>query len=191
MIGGTIYQRESSMLQIEKTCLVVVDVQGKLAELMWEKDRLFNNLEILVKSANILDIPIIWCQQYPKALGDTIEEVAVHLKGLSPCDKMSFSCCGNEEFSDKLHAAGRRQVLICGIEAHICVYQTAMDLLDYDYDVQIVGDAVSSRTEENRDAALSRIKWEGAAITTTEMALFELLGTAEHPKFKDIAKLVK
>lgn len=179
------------MLEIDKTCLVVVDVQGKLAELMWEKESLFKNLEVLVKSANILDMPILWCQQYPKALGDTIEQVAAHLVDLSPCDKMSFSCCGNEEFADKLHAAGRRQILLCGIEAHICVYQTAMDLLDMDYDVQVVGDAVSSRTQENKSAALSRIKWEGAAITTTEMALFELLGTAEHDKFKEIAKLVK
>jgi nicotinamidase-related amidase len=136
-------------------------------------------------------MPILWCQQYPKALGDTIEQVASHLQDILPCDKMSFSCCGNEEFADKLHAAGRRQVLLCGIEAHICVYQTAMDLLDMDYDVQVVGDAVSSRTQENKDAALSRIKWEGAAITTTEMALFELLGTAEHEKFREIAKLVK
>ncbi|MCF7955730.1 MAG: hydrolase [Phycisphaerae bacterium] len=179
------------MLEVDKTCLVVVDVQGKLAELMWEKESLFKNIEILVKSANILGIPIIWCQQYPKALGETIEQVAQHLTDISPCDKMSFSCCGNEEFADKLHAAGRRQVLLCGIEAHICVYQTAMDLLDMDYDVQVVGDAVSSRTQENKAAALSRIKWEGAAITTTEMALFELLGTAEHEKFREIAKLVK
>jgi len=179
------------MLEIDKTCLVVVDVQGKLAELMWEKESLFKNIEILVKSANILDMPILWCQQYPKALGDTIEQVAAHLQDISPCDKMSFSCCGNEEFADKLHAAGCRQLLICGIEAHICVYQTAMDMLDMDYDVQVVGDAVSSRTQENKDAALSRIKWEGAAITTTEMALFELLGTAEHEKFREIAKLVK
>ncbi len=179
------------MLEIEKTCLVVVDVQGKLAELMQEKEQLFSNIEILVKSANILDIPILWCQQYPQALGETIEQIAAHLKDISPCDKKSFSCCGNEEFAEKLHAAGRSQVLVCGIETHVCVYQTAMDLLDMDYDVQVVGDAVSSRTKENKDAALSRIKWEGAAITTTEMALFELLGTAKHPNFKDIAKLVK
>ena len=179
------------MLEIEKTCLVVVDVQGKLAQLMWDKDRLFNNIEILVKSANILGIPILWCQQYPKALGETIEQVAAHLKDISPCDKKSFSCCGNEEFAEKLHAVGRRQFLLCGIETHICVYQTTMDLLDRDYDVEVVGDAVSSRTKENKDAGLSRIKWEGAAITTTEMALFELLGTADHEKFREIAKLVK
>ena len=179
------------MLDIEETCLVVVDVQGKLAQLMWEKQPLFDNIEILIKSANILGIPILWCQQYPEALGETIEQIAVHLTDLSPCDKKSFSCCGNDEFAEKLHAVNRSQFLICGIEAHICVYQTAMDLLDMDYDVEVVGDAVSSRTKENRDAALSRIKYGGAAITTTEMALFELLGSADHPNFKDIAKLVK
>ncbi|MBW8016975.1 MAG: hydrolase [Planctomycetes bacterium] len=179
------------MLEIEKTCLVIVDVQSKLAGLMWDKQRLFDNIEILVKSANILDIPIIWCQQYPEALGETIEQIAAHLKDLLPCDKKSFSCCGNVQFAEKLHAVNRRQILLCGIEAHVCVYQTAMDLLDLDYDVQVVGDAVSSRTQDNKDAALSRIKWEGAAITTTEMALFELLGSAEHDKFREIAKLVK
>jgi len=179
------------MLEIEKTCLVVVDVQGKLAQLMWEKQRLFDNIEILIKSSNILGIPILWCQQYPQALGETIEQVAVLLKDISPCDKKSFSCCGNDEFAEKLHAVNRSQFLICGIEAHICVYQTAMDLLDMDYDVEVIGDAVSSRTKENVDAALSRIKYEGAALTTTEMALFELLGSADHPNFKDIAKLVK
>ena len=179
------------MLDIEKTCLVVVDVQGKLAALMQDKERLFGNIEILVKSANILGIPILWCQQYPQALGETIEQIAVHLKDISPCDKKSFSCCGNDQFAEKLHAVNRKQVLVCGIETHVCVYQTTMDLLDLDYDVQVVGDAVSSRTQENKDAALSRIKWEGAAITTTEMALFELLETADHEKFREIAKLVK
>lgn len=179
------------MLEIEKTCLVVVDVQGKLAQLMWEKERLFNNIEILVKSADILEIPIVWCQQYPEALGETVEQIAVHLKELSPINKKSFSCCGNGEFAEKIQAVNRKQVLLCGIETHICVYQTARDLLALDYEVQVVGDAVSSRTRENKEAALSRMKWEGAAITTTEMALFELLGTAEHDKFREIAKLVK
>jgi len=179
------------MLEIDKTCLVVVDVQGKLAQLMYQKQPLFDNIEILIKSAKILGIPILWCQQYPQALGETIEQLAVHLTDLSPCDKKSFSCCGNDEFAEKLHAVDRKQILICGIETHICVYQTVMDLLDMDYEVQVVGDAVSSRTKENKDFALSRIKYEGAAITTTEMALFELLVTADHPNFKDIAKLVK
>lgn len=179
------------MFEIDRSCLVVVDVQGKLAQLMWDKERLFNNIEILVKSAKILEIPIIWCQQYPKALGETVEQIAKHLKGLSPVNKKCFSCYGKEEFVEQLHAANRKQVLICGIETHICVYQTVMDLLGQEYDVQVVGDAVSSRTRENKEAALSRIKHEGAAISTTEMALFELLVTAEHPKFRDIAKLIR
>ena len=179
------------MLEIERTSLVVVDVQGKLAQLMFDKQELFKNIEILVRAARILNIPVLWCQQSPRSLGPTIEQIAQHLADLSPIDKSSFSCCGNEEFVKKLHSLNCKHVLLCGIESHICVYQTAMDLLDRDYDVQVVADAVSSRTEQNKKIALRRIEWDGAAISTTEMALFELLATAEHEKFRDIARLVK
>jgi nicotinamidase-related amidase len=179
------------MLEIQNACLVVVDVQGKLAQLMFDKESLFRNVRILIQAAKILDIPILWCQQVPEALGPTVPEIAELLTDEEPIDKACFSCCGEERFTAELNALGREQVLLCGIEAHVCVYQTAMDLMEGGLDITIVADAVSSRTEQNRETALDRLSAEGANISSTEMILFELVKTARHPQFRDIARLVK
>ena len=169
------------MLDIQKCCLVVVDVQGKLAGLMYGREGLFKNIQILIEAAKILNIPIIWSQQQPKAIGVTVPRIANLLAGNEPIDKASFSCCGEEKFNDRLSALGRRQVLLCGIEAHVCIYQTAVDLRNKGYHVSVVVDAVSSRTLQNKQTAIDRMKTIGANISSTEMALFELLKTAEHP----------
>ncbi|MCJ7779021.1 MAG: hydrolase [Sedimentisphaerales bacterium] len=179
------------MLEIKDCCLVVVDVQGKLAQLMYDKQALFRNIQVFIKSAKILDIPILWCQQCPDALGPTIPEVAELLTGNEPINKATFSCCGEDSFNDRLQVLNRRQILLCGIEAHVCIYQTAIDLLRKGYEVNVIADAVSSRTQENRNIAISRMAAEGTKISCTEMALFELLKTADHPQFKQIAKLIK
>ena len=179
------------MLEIKNCCLAVVDVQGKLAQLMHGKDALFKNIQVLVQAANILDIPILWCQQVPDALGPTVPEIAQLLTDIEPINKSVFSCCGADQFIGKLNESSRNQVLLCGIEAHICVYQTAADLLVKGFEVSVVADAVSSRTVDNKQIALNRLAAEGASITSVEMALFELLRTAEHPKFRQIAKLIK
>ncbi|MHC4070895.1 MAG: hydrolase [Planctomycetota bacterium] len=179
------------MLDTEKCCLVVVDVQGKLAQLMHGKEALFKNIQILITVAKILQIPILWCQQCPDALGQTIPEIAQLLADNEPINKAAFSCCGDDQFNSKLNELSRNQILLCGIEAHVCVYQTAVDLLGKGFDVNIVADAVSSRTPDNKQIALSRMAAEGADISSVEMALFELLRTAEHPKFRQIAKLIK
>jgi nicotinamidase-related amidase len=171
--------------------LVVVDVQGKLAQLMHEKDRLFENIQILIKGCKALNVPILWTQQVPKALGQTIAQFAKLLSGLEPINKAEFSCCGEEKFLDALEKLNRKQILLCGIETHICIYQTALELLQRDYYVEIVTDAVSSRTLQNKKVALQKMQSLSAELTTTEMALFELARTAEHPQFKQIAKLVK
>jgi nicotinamidase-related amidase len=180
-----------SMLNIQNCCLIVVDLQGKLAQLMHDKDTLFKNIEILIKSAKILNIPILWCQQCPESLGPTIPQIAQLLSGIEPINKASFSCCGADQFRTKLTQLARKQILLCGIEAHVCIYQTTMDLIKLDYEVEVVSDAVSSRTPENKQAAITRMTAAGARLTTTEMALFELLKTADHPQFKPIAKLIK
>jgi nicotinamidase-related amidase len=179
------------MLEIQDCCLAVVDVQGKLAQLMAEKDSLFKNLGILIQGAKILELPILWCQQAPEALGPTVPEIAELLTGIEPMDKASFSCCGDERFTAELNALGREQILLCGIETHVCIYQTAMDLMEGGLDVTIVADAVSSRTAQNREIALTRLAAEGAGISSTEMVLFELLRTARHPQFRPVAQLVK
>ncbi len=189
--ASRIYYNRNTMLEISKTALVVVDVQGKLAELMFDKETLFANIAILIKAANILGIPIIWCQQVPAALGPTVGQLAELLESTDPIDKYTFSCCDDANFSARVKELKRSQVILTGIEAHICIYQTAMDLVAKDLDVHVIADAVSSRRPENKDIALQRLNAEGASLSTTEMALFELLKDAKHPNFKDIAKLVK
>ncbi len=179
------------MLESDQCCLVVVDVQGKLAQLMVDKEVLFKNIRILIQAAKILDIPVLWCQQVPTALGPTLPDIAELLSEEDPIDKASFSCAGHEPFNVQLEALGRRQVLLCGIETHVCIYQTAMDLLASDFGVTIVADAVSSRTAENKQIALTRLAAEGVILASTEMLLFELLKTAEHPQFRTLAKFVR
>jgi len=179
------------MLDIQNCCLVVVDVQGKLAQLMQGKQALFKNIQILVKAAKILNIPILWCQQCPDTLGPTVPEIAQLLTDNEPINKAAFSCCGTEQFNSKLNGLARHQILLCGIETHVCIYQTAINLLRKGFDVNVIADAVSSRTLENKQIAINRMAVEDASISCTEMALFELLRTAEHPQFRQIAKLIK
>jgi nicotinamidase-related amidase len=179
------------MLEIRNCCLVVVDVQGKLAQLMTDRETLFKNIRILIQAAKILDIPILWCQQAPEALGPTVPEIAGLLAGIEPINKACFTCCGEKRFSVQLDALGREQVLLCGIETHVCIYQTAMDLMQDGRQVTVIADAVSSRTEQNRQIALARLTAEGAHVSSTEMVLFELLKTAGHSQFRQIAQLVK
>jgi len=179
------------MLEQKDCCLVVVDVQGKLAQSMFDKEHLFDNIRILIKAAKILGIPLIWCQQCPQALGPTVPPIAELLTESEPIDKSSFSCCGEDNFNDRLRALGRQQVLLCGIESHVCIYQTTVDLLRKGYTVDIIADAISSRTLENKQLAIQRMAAEGANIGSTEMAIFELLCTAEYPEFRKVAKLIK
>lgn len=180
------------MLITDNTTLLVVDVQGKLAELMHQREALFANVQRMIKGAKVLELPILVTEQVPEKLGATRPEIAEHLaKETEPIHKSSFSCCGNAAFMEQFKALGRRQVLLTGIETHICVYQTALDLLDLGYEVQLVTDAVSSRAAENRQIGIERMKEAGATLTTTEMALFELLRAAEGPQFKEITKIVK
>jgi len=179
------------MLQIENCCLVVVDVQDKLAQLMHEKERLFANIKTLIKAAKILNIPILWCQQAPKALGATLTQIAKLLEDNEPIDKVCFSCCDNDRFSSRLRALNRNQTIVCGIETHVCIYQTAVHLRQAGYKVTVIADAVSSRTESNKTFALNKMQSMAIDISTTEMALFELLKTAEHPAFRQVAKLIK
>ena len=179
------------MLRANDTTLAIIDVQGRLASIVQEKEALLRNLQILISGAKILALPVLWLEQYPRGLGPTVPEVADLLPDQEPLEKLCFSACGQEMFPGKLRESGRRQVLIAGIETHVCVYQTTRDLLDRGFHVEVVADAVSSRTVENKEIGLTRIRDEGAAVTSVEMALFELLRTAEAERFKEIAQLVK
>lgn len=179
------------MLSIDRTVLVIVDVQGKLAQLMHEKESLFANLRRVIRGAQILGVPILWCEQNPAGLGPTVPEVANLLAGQQPIAKLNFSCGGSDQFRQALQATGRTQVLLAGIEAHVCVYLTAADLVAAGCEVQVIADAVSSRSPANKQIGLARIQALPAGITCTETALFELLRVAEGPKFKEIIQLLK
>jgi nicotinamidase-related amidase len=179
------------MLDAKKCCLVVVDVQEKLLRVMQDPQRVVKNCGILIQIAKALDIPILWCQQYPKALGLTAAPLAELLQGHSLTDKLSFSCCGAPDFARQFEVLDIEAAVLCGIESHVCVFQTAMDILHQGRKVHVIADAVSSRTEENKQVGLSRMASSGAIISSTEMFLFELLRTAEHPKFKELAALIR
>jgi nicotinamidase-related amidase len=179
------------MLATEKTVFILVDVQGKLAQLMHEKESLFDNLKKVIKGLTILGVPIVWAEQIPKNLGPTLPEIARLMPDFEPVAKTSFSCCGNHTILQKLKQMNRNQILLAGIETHICVYQTALDLINLSCEVQVIADAVSSRTRENKKVGLDRIERAGGLITSTEMVLFELLGSADAPNFKDVIKVVK
>lgn len=179
------------MLKTENTILLLVDIQGKLAHLMHEKELLFDNLQKLIKGVQVLGVPILWVEQNPLGLGPTIPEIADLLPKIEPVSKMSFSSCRNDRFLQALKNLNRRQILVAGIETHICVYQTTADLIDMGYDVHLVTDAVSSRTVANKTIGLQKMCDAGACMTSVETALFELLKVAEGGPFKEIIKIVK
>src|SRR5699024_1352213 len=150
------------LLQIDDTALVIVDVQGKLAKIMHESEALLSQLEKMIQGAKVLGLPIIWLEQYPKGLGPTDEQISQHLTDESPIGKMVFSAYGSEAFLEQLQATKRKQLLVAGIESHICVYQTVRQLLEADYEVEVVADCISSRTAENSQIGLERMLSYGA-----------------------------
>ena len=179
------------MFNTDQTVLLVIDVQGKLAQLMHEKEILFKNIQAMIKGANILEIPIVWTEQVPEKIGNTVPEIAQLLKDQQPIEKVSFSCFPNRRFKETLTALNRKQIVVVGIETHVCVYQTAADLIAEGYQVQVVCDAVSSRSLENKRIALERLQQLGAHLTCVEMILCELLKTTEDKRFKEILGLMK
>ena len=178
------------MLNSKNTALVIIDVQGKLARIMQNADALFRNLAMLIKGARLLEVPIIWMEQLPDKLGSTVEEVSVHLDGLKPIAKDVFSCVQNDEFNGTLTETNPKNVILAGIETHVCVYQTAMDLLE-NYNVEVVADATSTRLEHNKEIGLEKIRRSGGQITSVETALFELQGKATGSTFKELIEIIK
>ena len=179
------------MLEINNTALVIVDVQGKLAQLMHDKENLFESIKKITKGASVLGLPVIWMEQNPAGLGKTVPEISELLTDKQPIAKTCFNCCDDENFMKVLEESKRGQVLLCGIESHICIYQTALGLLENHIEVHVLKDCVSSRTMEHKSIAIDIIKQSGAKVSCVEMALYELLKSAEHPHFKDILKVVK
>lgn len=179
------------MLLVENTALVVIDVQEKLTRVMYQREKLVDNLQKLLRGIQVFGIPIIVTEQYPKGLGATIPEIAQLISNTQPLPKLSFSCHGDEKFARKLEALGRKQVLVSGIESHVCIYQTVRDLISSGYEVHVVTDSVSSRTLENREIGLNMMSRMGAVLTSTEAVLFELLKIANGERFQAISQIVK
>ncbi len=180
-----------AMLKLENTVLVLIDVQERLLGAMHERDALVESISRLLRGTAALGVPVIVTEQIPEKLGPTVPALAEAAGGRAPLSKSCFSCAGAPAFMDRIRSMGRPQILLCGIETHVCVYQTARDLLDAGYHVEVVADAVSSRSAGNRRIALDRLAREGAAVTSVEMALFELQRVASGDAFRAILGIVK
>jgi nicotinamidase-related amidase len=176
-------------LTASQGALLVVDAQEKLLRAIDGRDRVLANILWLVRAARILDVPVFATEQYPKGLGPTVGVLADLIPDRPA--KTAFHCLGAPGIAEGLANAGVRHVTLAGIEAHVCVAQTALELLRLGYVVQVPADAVGSRFAIDREFALRRLEKVGAVVSTTEAALFEWVGGAEHPKFKEISALVK
>jgi nicotinamidase-related amidase len=180
-----------AFLEAEKTALIIIDMQERLFPVMHEKEKLLRSVIKLIRGAQVLEIPILFTEQYPKGLGLTLPEIKELVPDFRPVEKVSFNCCDEGVFCQALEALKRKQVLIAGIEAHICVYQTAVALARAGYEVEVVSDCVASREPENKMVAVFKMGVDGIKPTTMEMALFELLRVAQGDKFKAISGIVK
>lgn len=178
-------------LDRKDTVLVVVDVQERLLPVIHDREKLLENILRLVRGAQILGVPVICSEQYPKGLGPTVGALAEALAGVDRQEKITFSCLRDEGLAGALKDTGRGTLLVCGTESHVCVTQTVLDALELGKRVHVAGDAVSSRSPVNKQIALERLARAGATITSTESALFELLERAGTEEFRAVSKLVK
>ena len=185
--------KDNFFLECDKAVLVVVDVQEKLCLAMDEAvlSKLVKNIGILLESAVEFNIPVLVTEQYVKGLGGTLPELKEKAAAASCYEKMTFSCCGSAEFIDALKATGRTQVIITGMETHVCVLQTVIELREVGMNVHIVKDAVMSRSKQNWETAIQAMILAGAIPTCTESALFQLLKVAGTEQFKKLSKLVR
>jgi nicotinamidase-related amidase len=179
-------------LSREHTALAVIDMQEAFRPIIPDFTHVAGRIAAAVQGARLLEIPIIVTEQYPKGLKHTATEILSALPDQSPAiEKLSFSSCGVDQFRTRLREAGIKQVLVCGIEAHICVTQTVLDLLSEDYQVFLLADCITSRARESKEIAFARLTQAGAVLSNLEMALFEMMKTSASPQFKLIQQLIK
>jgi nicotinamidase-related amidase len=181
-----------NLLNANTTALVVVDIQEAFRDVIPDFAEIARRASIAVRGCQILDVAVVVTEQYPKGLGNTATEIMTVLpEDFEVFEKTAFSACGAEPFIAKLEDMGVKQVVLCGLETHVCVNQTAHDLLDRGLQVHVLSDCVTSRFEYNRLAGMAKMLRSGAIESSIEMALFELMGDAKHPRFKEIQKLIK
>jgi nicotinamidase-related amidase len=180
-----------AILTKDDTALIIVDVQEKLLPYVTDKEEVVKNLKMLIRFAYIMGIPIILTEHYPKGLGRTVPEIKEVLKNYESFEKVIFSCFGSEEFKSKLKELEIKTLMLAGIESHICVQQTALDALNAGYKVHIIADAISSRTLRNLKVGIEKVRQFGGVISSTEMAMYEIMERADTMEFKEVLKLVK
>jgi nicotinamidase-related amidase len=183
--------RHSTILKREETALLIIDIQEKIFRVMLNPEIVIQNTIKLIEGFKILDSPIFATEQYPKGLGETETRIKEALKNVVPIQKMTFSCYGAGDLFEILNYRKIKRVVVAGIESHVCVQQTALDLLANDFQVSLAADACSSRKEVDYSMALERMRKAGVIVTTTEAILFELLNVCGTEEFKKISKIVK
>lgn len=179
------------LIQSEKSLLLVIDVQERLTPAIFDAPRLTANIIKLLKAAKLLEVPCLGTEQYPKGLGKTLDEVAVLIPADSMIEKIYFSAMGEPGFAERLEATGRKQIVVVGMEAHICVLQTTMELRDAGYEVFAVDDGMGSRVRANTDLAIDRMRPAGVEVVSTEMVVFEWARRANRDCFKQLSALIK
>ena len=183
--------KHPKLFQRQNSALLVIDIQERFIPVIFESDRVIENTIKLVKGFRTLNVPIFCTEQYPKGLGHTEQRVKEALGEIIPIEKMSFSCSGAGNLFGKLKSKGIEQLVLCGVESHVCVIQTALDLLANGFQVQVAADAVSSRRKFDYEISLQRMRTNGAEVTLTESVLFEMLNICGTDEFKTISTLVK
>jgi nicotinamidase-related amidase len=183
--------RHPNLLDRKRAALAVIDMQEGFRPIITGFAQTAERIALMVQACRLLGLPVIVTEQYPKGLGHTVQEIAEHItEGLEPIEKLSFSACGVQEFDTRLRERHVEQVMICGIEAHICVSQTAHDLIQNGFQVHLLTDALSTRLAHNREVAIEKMTEAGAIVSSIETALFELCN-AGTPEFKQMQGLVK
>lgn len=178
-------------LRREDTLVIVIDIQDRLAGVMKHRESVVANTLHLIELARLTGMPIVVTEQYPKGLGQTVDEIRRALPDLRPVEKLTFSCCDENSFLDEVNGHGRKTAVLTGMETHVCVLQTCLGLLDRGFVVHVVNDAVCSRTKENWRTGLEFMRDAGAVVTSTEIALFQALRVAGTEEFKAVSKRIR
>jgi nicotinamidase-related amidase len=178
-------------LQKNKSVLFIVDIQEKLAVVMKERKKTVANCILLIEAAKLLDIPVLLTEQYPKGLGTTVREIQDVLPSYEPLEKITFDCCKDDGFLEKVRLLGKKHIILTGMETHVCVLQTCLSLLKEKYNVHLAGDAVCSRKKDDHLAGREMMRDAGAVVSCTETVLFQLLERAGTTEFREIARRIK
>jgi len=184
-------KRNPIILKKESTALLIIDLQERILPVIRNYETVLENTVKLIRGFKAMQLPIYFTEQYPKGLGPTSAKILEELSGYTGYQKMTFSCSGAENLFEEFHKKKLTQIVVCGVESHVCVQQTVLDLIANDFQVNLAADAASSRKEIDYKIALDRMRTLGAEITTTESILFELLEVCGTPVFKEVSKIVK